>query len=357
MYKSVITGTGSYMPTQIKTNRDFTTHNFYNEDRNRIEADPVEVVSKFKQITGIEERKYASEDLNASDIGAIAAKNAIDDSNIDMETIDQIIVAHNYGNTIKHTIQTDNVPSLASRIKHKLGIQNQRCIPYDVIFGCPGWIQGLIQADIFLKAGYAKKCLVIGTETLSRVLDVYDRDSMLFSDGSGACILEYQDIDSNLGGILSHSSLSHATEEIHYIFNGPSYFPNSDPRLRFIKMNGRKVYEYALKQVPQAMKECMDKTGYQISDLKKIFIHQANEKLDEAIIKAFYKLYNLNTIPEFIMPMSIHTFGNSSVATVPTLFDMVRKAKIQNHELLKNDLVLFASVGAGMNINAVCYQI
>lgn len=92
---------------------------------------------------------------------------------------------------------------------------------------------------------------------------------MLFSDGSGACILEYQDIDSNLGGILSHSSLSHATEEIHYIFNGPSYFPNSDPRLRFIKMNGRKVYEYALKQVPQAMKECMDKTGYQISDLKK----------------------------------------------------------------------------------------
>lgn len=138
MYKSVITGTGSYMPTQIKTNRDFTTHNFYNEDRNRIEADPVEVVSKFKQITGIEERKYASEDLNASDIGAIAAKNAIDDSNIDMETIDQIIVAHNYGNTIKHTIQTDNVPSLASRIKHKLGIQNQRCIPYDVIFGCPG---------------------------------------------------------------------------------------------------------------------------------------------------------------------------------------------------------------------------
>src|SRR6478672_428418 len=190
--RTIITGTGSYIPTEVVTNRDFTIHNFYGEDSIRIDSPPQEVVEKFKQITGIAERRYAKTDLNASDIGAIAARRALDDSGVDPETIDQVIVAHNFGNVIKHTIQTDAVPSLANRIKHSLGIRNPACVAYDILFGCPGWVQGVIQADAFFKAGLAKKALVIGTETLSRVLDMYDRDSMIFSDGAGACILEYQ---------------------------------------------------------------------------------------------------------------------------------------------------------------------
>lgn len=357
MYRTVITGTGSYVPTEIKTNRDFTTHDFYSEEKERIQTDPTEVVEKFKKITGIEERKYAPSGLNNSDIGTIAAKEAIADGKIDMETIDQIIVAQNFGNVVKHTIQTDNVPAIASRIKHNLRIKNPRCVAYDVLFGCPGWIQGMIQADAFMKAGLAKKCLVVGTETLSRVIDIYDRDSMIFSDGAGACVVESKEVDEAGSGILSHATLSHCNEEAYYLFMGESNFPHSDPRLRFIKMKGRKVYEYAIKHVPEAMKECIEKAGLDISDIHKIFIHQANEKLDEAIIKALYKLYNIKIVPEHIMPMSIHKFGNSSVATVPTLYDMVRKGILEDHSLKTGDNIMFASVGAGMNINAICYRI
>ena len=101
----------------------------------------------------------------------------------------------------------------------------------------------------------------------------------------------------------------------------------------------------------------MDESGIDIADVKKVFIHQANEKMDEAIIKELYKLYGITNVPENIMPMSIHNLGNSSVATVPTLLDMVRKGLMPEHTLSEGDVILFASVGAGMNINAVCYRI
>ncbi|MEO7048208.1 MAG: ketoacyl-ACP synthase III [Ferruginibacter sp.] len=352
---AVITGTGSYVPPVVKTNAEFTVHNFYAEDNVKIETDPQEIVQKFQQITGIAERRYATADMDSSDMAAIAAKIAIEDAQCDPETIDQIIVAHNFGNVIKHTIQTDVLPALASRVKHALQIKNPYCIPYDILFGCPGWVQGIIQADAYFKAGIAKKCLVIGTETLSRVIDMYDRDSMIFSDGAGACILEAREVSENGNGILSTAVQAHCQDEVTYLNMGKSNFPDSDPRIRYIKMKGRKVYEYAMKHVPEAMKECLDKAGVDIKDLKKVFIHQANEKMDEGIIKAMYKLYG-TTAPKDIMPMSIHTLGNSSVATVPTLFDMVRKNKMPEHALSPGDVILFASVGAGMNINAVCYR-
>ena len=357
MQRSVITGTGCYIPTEIKTNLDFTKENFYGEDRQRISTPMQEVVDKFRDITGIEERRYVSTDLDSSDIATIAARLAIEDSGIDPETLDQIIVAHNFGNVVKDTIQTDVLPALASRVKHDLKIVNPNCVAYDVLFGCPGWVQGLIQADAFFKAGIAKKALIIGTETLSRVIDTYDRDSMIFSDGAGASVVEYQEVPDNGSGILGASVQSHCIDEAYYLYLGKSNFPDSDPNVRYIKMKGRKVYEYAMKHVPAAMKDCLEKSGVTITDLKKIFIHQANEKMDEGIIKALYKLYGIITTPEHIMPMSIHKLGNSSVATIPTLYDMVKRGMQESHELNNGDVILFASVGAGMNINAVCYRV
>lgn len=344
---------GSYIPTEIVSNRDFTVHDFYSEDNKRIDTPPDVVTRKFQQITGIEERRYAVPELNASEIGAIAARIAIDSSGVDPETLDQIIVAHNFGNVMKHTNQTDILPALASRIKHELGIKNPNCVAYDLLFGCPGWVQGIIQAEAYFKSGMASKALVIGTETLSRVLDSYDRDSMIFSDGAGASVLEYREGSS---GILGYSVQSHCMDEAYYLYMGKSNFPHSDPRVRYIKMHGRKVYEYAMKHVPAAMKDCLDKSGISIDDVKKVFIHQANEKMDEGIIKAFYKLYDRKDIPEHIMPMSIHKLGNSSVATVPTLIDMVQRGELEGHSIQAGDVVIFASVGAGMNINAICYQ-
>lgn len=356
MLRSVITGTGSFIPPDIQSNTDFFQHTFYTDSGHRLDIPAPEVIEKFRKITGITDRRYAKDDMTASDLGAIAAHNAIEDSGTDPETIDQLIVAHNFGDTLKGTIQMDAVPSLASRIKHQLGIVNPQCIAYDILFGCPGWVQGIIQADAFFKAGLAKKSLIIGTETLSRVIDIYDRDSMIFADGAGACVLEYKEVAQDGSGILSSSMQSHTVNEVNFIGMGASNCPGSDEHIRYMKMKGRKVYEYAMKHVPEAMKECLDKSGIPIEGLKKIFIHQANEKMDEAIVKAFYKLYNLAEPPAHIMPMTIHWLGNSSVATVPTLYDLVIKNQVEDHALQKGDVIMFASVGAGMNINAVCYR-
>jgi len=350
---SVITGTGSYIPELVKENKDFLNDDFLNEDGTPFAYENDVVIEKFKAITGIGERRYATAELNSSDLAYFASLKAIEDAGIDKEEIDYIILAHNFGDVKKDTIQSDLLPSLASRVKYRLGIKNSSCVAYDILFGCPGWIQGVIQAEAFIKSGIAKKCLVIGTETLSRVLDPHDRDSMIYADGAGACIVEA--VESESEGVLSHATQTDTTDECYYLFFGKSYNEKADPNVKYIKMFGRKIYEYALNNVPNAMKAALDKSGIAISEVKKIFIHQANEKMDEAIVKRFFRLYK-QKVPKGVMPMSIHRLGNSSVATVPTLFDMVKRGKLENQEINKGDIVMFASVGAGMNINAIVYR-
>jgi 3-oxoacyl-[acyl-carrier-protein] synthase-3 len=347
-----ITGTGSYIPKEITSNKDFENHDFYNEDGTSFTHQNDVIIEKFKAITGISERRYAQEKYSTSDIASFAAQKAIDYAKIDPETLDYIIVAHNYGDVKYGSNQSDTVPSLASRVKSKLQIKNPSCVAYDLIFGCPGWLEAMIQANAFIKAGIAKRCLVIGAETLSRVTDPHDRDSMIYSDGAGATIIEHtEDTD----GIISHATATHAIEEANYIYFGNSNnLEDQDPR-KYIKMNGRKIYNFALTNVPKAMKSCLEDSGYDIKNLKKILIHQANEKMDEAIVKRFYGLYDMQ-VPQDIMPMTINTLGNSSVATVPTLYDLIVNNNMEGHSIKKGDLIMFASVGAGMNINAMVYK-
>lgn len=351
---SIITGMGSYVPEIVKKNEDFLNHSFLHENGEKIDNDTPTIIQKFKDITGIQERRYAENNLNASDIGFFASEKAIQDAGIDKESLDYIIVAHNFGDVKSAAIQSDILPSLASRIKHRLGIQNPHCVAYDILFGCPGWVEGVIQGHAFIQSGMAKKVLVVGTETLSRVLDKHDRDSMIYSDGAGACVLEAKE-ETIKRGIIGHATRSDTLDEVYYLFFGNSYEKTEDPDVRYIKMHGRKIYEYALKNVPAAMKFALDTSAVDIKSLKKVFLHQANEKMDEAIIHRFYKLYGEKT-PEFVMPMSIHLLGNSSVATVPTLFDLVLKGKIENQSLQEGDVIILASVGAGMNVNAIVYK-
>ena len=355
MLRSVITGTGAYIPEVIKLNEDFLNETFYDDHGEPLTNSAKRIIEKFTQITGIEERRYVGNHLNASDIAAIAGKAALEDSGIDPESLDQIIVSHNFGDVSNQSFQSQNVPSLASRVKNILKIRRPECIGYDILFGCPGWVQSLIQSDAYCKAGMAKKILLIGAETLSRVVDPVDRDSMIFSDGAGACVLEFIDTGENGSGILGTTAQTHSLQEAYYINMGKSYKPDGNTEL-YIKMKGRKVYEYALTYVPLAMKSCLDGCGIDIKDVKMIFLHQANEKMDEEILKRLYALYELNA-PAKIMPMSIHWLGNSSVATVPTLYDSVRKGQVAGYDLSPGDNILFASVGAGMNISAVCYRV
>ncbi|MEE2800810.1 MAG: ketoacyl-ACP synthase III [Bacteroidota bacterium] len=350
--RAKITGVGSYIPEVVTKNEDFLNHEFLNNDGSSFGSDNEVIIEKFVAITGIEERRYLTPEQLTSDIGAIAARNAIVDANCNQEEIDFIIVAHNYGDVKPDGGSSDMVPSLASRIKNKLGIKNPQCVAYDVLFGCPGWVLGLSQADSFIKSGLAKRVLVIGAEALSRVVDPHDRDSMIYSDGAGAAIVE-PSMDEH--GILGQATATYTEEETYFIFNETSYNKELEDKTQYIKMYGRRIYNFALSKVPDGMKSAMDQAGVDIKDLKKIFIHQANEKMDEAIVQRFYKLYDME-VPKDIMPMIIHKLGNSSVATVPTVMDLVVHDKMPEHKVEKGDVVMFASVGAGMNINAIVYR-
>jgi 3-oxoacyl-[acyl-carrier-protein] synthase-3 len=348
-----ITGTGSYIPSLKITNKDFKNHKFLNLDGSTFNQDNDVIIEKFKAITGIEERRYAPKEFKTSNLAFFAAEKAIENAKVDKETLDYIIVAHNFGDLAHGHTQGDTLPSLATRVKHQLQIKNPKCVAYDLIFGCPGWLEGMIQANAFIKSGIATKCLVIGAETLSRVVDDYDRDSMIYSDGAGAAIVEKTE---NGGEIIAHDSATFTVDEANYLFFGNTYNKEIDDDKYYIKMFGRKIYEFAVTHVPKAMASCLDESGVKIDEIKKIFIHQANEKMDEAIVKRFYKLYKKD-MPEGIMPMSISKLGNSSVATIPTLFDLVKQGKLENQEIKKGDVVIFASVGAGMNVNAMVYRI
>ena len=347
----VITGTGSYIPTQVVDENFFAEHEFYTMEKQRVEQTGVEAARKLETITGIKERRYASHELNNSDLATKAAEAAIADAGIDKETIDSIIVAQNFGDVSPDSPQIDQLPSIASRVKHKLQIDNPNCVAYDIIFGCPGWVQGVIQAYSYMKAGMAKTCLVIGADTLSRITDPHDRDSMIYADGAGATIVQLLE-EEEPRGILSVAAQSFTKDEAYFLFFGTTFNPTSDDKNMYIKMHGRKIYEFALTHVPKAMKSTMDKANVPIDSLKKIFIHQANAKMDEAILKRFYRQFKTD-IPDGIMPMSIGSLGNSSVATIPTLYNAVKKGKVANHTLNPQDIILFASVGAGMNINAI----
>ncbi|WP_026897422.1 3-oxoacyl-ACP synthase III family protein [Daejeonella oryzae] len=352
--QSIIVATGNFVPENIVSNDEFLQHEFYEKDGEKIIRENSDVITKFRDITEIEERRYANPDHNASDLGYFAALNALESSTIDPETLDYIIVAHNFGDIEHGGTRATVLPTLASRIKHRLGIKNPDCVAYDLPFGCPGWLQGMIQADYFIRSGDAQRVLVIGTETLSRVTDPHDRDSMIYSDGAGATILEGQAGTDK--GILTHKTQTHTSAEAFYLYSGKSSKPDFVSEDLFIKMDGRKIYEYALTNVPLVIKQTLDKAGLDIRDVKKVLVHQANGKMDEAILKRLFRLYDIKEVPFTIMPMTIAKYGNSSVATVPTLLDLILKHQLKDHEINSGDIVVLASVGAGMNINSMVYR-
>ena len=353
---SVITGTGNYIPSMRIRNKDFLTNEFYNSNGTKLEKTNQDIIDKFQDITTIAERRYVTDDLVTSDIAYYAAIDAIKSANINKEELDYIIVAHNFGDVRHDNRRSDIVPSLAARVKHKLEIKNSNTIAYDLIFGCPGWLQAIIQADYFIKSGDARKILVIGAEVLSRMSDPYDRDSMLYADGAGAAVLEARKSNKPVG-IIGHKTRSDTFLYSKLLHMDKSYNLHFEKKnTLFLKMDGRKLYQYALETVPQAIKDCLEKSKTHLKEIKNVLIHQANGKMDDAILKRLYDLYDLVDIPENIMPMTIAWLGNSSVATLPILFDLLCKAKLKTYKLNKGDTLVFASVGAGMNINTLIYK-
>ena len=351
--RSVLSATGSHIPPVAVPNAAFLDHDFRTAGGDKLSKTNAEIIQQFESITGIRERRYVAEGTVTSDIAYEAARAALESGNIDRESLDGIIVAHNFGDVHGH--RSDLVPALAARVKARLRIQTPRTVAFDVIFGCPGWIQGVITADAMIRAGNARRVLVIGADTLSRIADPHDRDSMIYADGAGATLVERRDVGDNDCGILAHAVRSDTLDHSEMLRMGPSYNEIYLEAL-FLKMEGRKLYKYALQTVATAMKDCLDKAGLQLADVTKILLHQANGKMDEAIVDALYGLEGEKP-PADILPMTISWLGNSSVATVPTLLDLITKGKLPPHELRSGDIALFASVGAGMHINAFVYRV
>ncbi|MDX2440482.1 MAG: 3-oxoacyl-[acyl-carrier-protein] synthase III C-terminal domain-containing protein, partial [Desulfobacterales bacterium] len=311
MITSIITGTGSYIPSVKVPNRQFLENEFYQADGTKIPKANEDIVNKLQEMTCIRERRYVEDDLNTSDMAYLAAENAL--NGIDRESLDYIIVGQNLGDVKADNITPDMVPTIAARVKHKLRIKNPYTVAYDIPFGCPGWLQGMITADYYIKSGDARKVMVIGAETLSRVSDPHDVDGMIYSDGAGATVMEASE---NGGGVLSHVTRSDTYDNAYLLTLGKSYGPSRKASELFIKMRGHDIYKYAVRTVPKVVRQSLDKAGLTLSDVKKILIHQANQKMDEAILERLFKLYKTDNIPENIMPMTISWLGNSSVATL-----------------------------------------
>ena len=352
-----IVGTGSYIPTRTIGNDYFRDHVFYDAfTKQPLEKSNEEIIQKFKEITNISERRWLSDDLMNSDMAAFAVKEALDSAKIDPETLDFIIVGHNFGDVTPGSTHADLLPSLANKVKAKLNIKNPTCICHDIISGCPGWTQGMIIADAYIRSGIYSRGVVVGSDVLSRIADPHDRDMLIYADGAGATIVEAIESEEPTG-ILSHSSRSDTVNHWNLLTNGSSFNPDFDGNNQFIKMSGHKLYLYAISNVPPVVKESIEKAGLQLGDIKKVLLHQANEKMDEVILKNVFKLFGEKEIPEGIMPMTIEKLGNSSAATVPTLLDLILKGKMDGQAIHPGDHILLCSVGAGMNINSIVYKV
>lgn len=353
---TVIVGTGSYIPEGVVKNSAFLGNEFFEpKNRQKIDKDNQEIIDKFNEITNIRERRWASDDQLTSDLGTLAARDALTSSGIDPESIDFLIVAHNVADIEQESRHSMLIPHLAARVKHHLGMKKTNLMAFDILAGCPGWVQGLIVGDALIKSGKYKRGMIIGADTISRVSDPHDRDMMIFADGAGAVIVDAVESEQPIG-VLSHAERTDAMPDIDYLVMGPSINPDYDQSKRFLNMQGHKVYIYALQNVPAVAKEAIDKAGLVLQDIRKVLIHQANEKMDEAICQRLMKLYKIKATSHEIMPMTISTLGNTSAATVPTMYDLIKKGKLERHHLSPGDTIVFTSVGAGMNINAVVYR-
>jgi len=356
IYTKII-GSGSCIPEVKIKNEHFLSYDFYDPSTNKkFDKSNEEIIEKFREITSIEERRWVRPDQVTSDIVTIAIQEACKDAEIDKEDLDFMIIGHNLGDIPEGSNCPDILPGLANKVKEKLKIKSPSCICFDVISGCPGWTQSMIVADNFIKSGLHKRGVVVGADVLSRISDPHDRDSMIYADGAGAVIVEGKKSRKPIG-VISYSSRSDSIKYAGMLSLGPSANKEIDRNKLYVKMLGHKLYLYAINHVPEIVKESIEKAGIELSDIKKVLIHQANEKMDDAMLKGLFKLYKIRKIPDGIMPMSISKLGNSSTATVPTIYDLIMKGKMEGHSINKGDYILFVSVGAGMNINSIMYKV
>jgi 3-oxoacyl-[acyl-carrier-protein] synthase III len=354
--KTKIIGTGTVLPGMIVKNEYFLDRIFYDKDGNKNEKPMEEVIEKLQAITSIEERRYVPFDQDSIPFMAETALKTIADAGLQINEIGGIIVAHNAGNMIVGHKAWHPVPNMAALLKNRINSTNHECFAYDVLFGCPGWVQGIVQAHQSIQMGEADNILVVGVEVASRLVDPHDLDSMIFADGCGACVVSKSDDDGG-AGFISSATFSHANDDISSIYLAKSNNEPNMPGACYLHMNGKEVYKYATTWVPQVIKKALDKANMDVDDVDMFLFHQANGKMLAAFANNLAALYGkTNATFEGKIPVIIQFTGNTSVATIPTMLDLIMKGQLEGYKIKAGDKVVFASVGAGMHCNAVVYQ-
>ena len=316
MSRASITGWGKYLPDNILTNKDL---------EEMVETNDEWIRSR----TGIKQRYIAADDETTADLAYHAARKALSKADLKAEKIDMIIVA---------TVTPDMpFPATSCILEDRLGAAN--AATFDLEAGCSGFVYGLSVASQFIESGMYDNILVVGAETLSKIMDWEDRNTcVLFGDGAGAAVVQ----SVNDGGFMSFDLGSDGSGgDSLYMPGGGSLNPATEKtikdRLHYIKMEGNQVFKFAVKRMSQSSLDVVNKAGFEAEDVDLFIPHQANTR----IINSAAKRLNLDNDEVYV---NLPEYGNTSSASVP-----IAMAEARNKGLIKNgDKVVLVAFGAGL---------
>ncbi len=316
--RSVVTGTGSYLPEKIVTNQDL---------EQKVDTSDEWIVER----TGIKQRHIASDDQVTSDLAVAAAQNALESARLEASDIDLIVVATS---TADQTF-----PSTATTVQHKLGIS--RGAAFDVQAVCSGFVYALTTADNFIKAGQAKNVLVIGAEIFSRILDWEDRTTcVLFGDGAGAVILSassQEGTNDDKGILASRIHSDGQYNDLLYVDGGVS----STGTIGHLRMKGREVFRHAVVNLASVVGEVLDDCKMTSDNIDWIVPHQANKRILDGTAR------KLKVDPSKVV-VTVHKHANTSAASIPLALDEA----VRDGRITQDDIVILEAMGGGFTWGA-----
>ena len=313
---TAITGTGMYVPDRIMTNHDLAKLVDTNDDW---------IVER----TGIRERRIAAPDQASSDLALIAVRHALAMADVDPAAVDHIILA---------TTTPDRIlPSCACTLQQKLGAK--RAAAYDLFAACTGFVFGMGLARGLIGSGVANTVVVVGVETLSRIVDYTDRNTcVLFGDGAGAAVLQSCAAEAGMHAIDMHSDgeLGEVLEVPSGISRNPASAATVTAREHFIRMQGKKLYPFAVRSMEESTRRCLEASGWAASDLDLFIPHQANLRIIEAVRDRL-------GLSEDKCYVNIDRYGNTSSASIPIALDEC----VRSGRLKLGDKLGIAAFGGG----------
>jgi 3-oxoacyl-[acyl-carrier-protein] synthase-3 len=321
-FRAVITGHGSFAPAKLLTNDELSA---------MVDTSDEWITTR----TGIKIRHIASENESTALLAIEAAKNALETANLSPEEIELIVVA---------TITPEMVfPSTASFVQQAL--QANKAWVFDLAAACSGFLYGLSIVQQFIESGRIKNALVIGAETLTKITDWSDRSScILFGDGAGAMVLE-RSRDGRKGILYS---TMHSDGNRWKALNCQAYgsrYPVSrkldDPKKVYMQINGREVYQQAIRRITETVNNCLDACNLSIDEISMLVSHQMNARIIESAAKRL-------KLPDEKVFININEYGNTSAASVPIAFDEC----VRNGKIKRGDIVLLVAFGAGLTWGA-----